>query len=137
MEIAPDFALASSTGHNLRLSEYRGQVVVLNFWSLSCGPCFDQLDWIDDLEVTDNANLSVLSVNVDGHRHESHVVEDYDYRFPVLFDHDKDVIRRYDPQRLPMIVLVDPHGTIRFIHEGHRAGDETLFQRELSALLAE
>ena len=132
---APDFALGSSTGHNLRLSEYRGKVVVLNFWSLSCGPCFEQLAWLDALE-PDNG-LDLLSVNVDASRHRPHVLEDHAYGFPVLFDHDKTVIRLYDPRRLPMLVLVDPHGTIRFIHEGHRAGDEALIERELAALLTE
>jgi len=132
---APDFALASSAGHNLRLSEFRGDVVVMNFWSIGCGRCRAQLDW---LATIDEAHLRILSINVDGDSHAAiRAIEREGYGFPVLFDNDKTVSRVYDPSRLPMTVMIDPHGTVRYIHEGYRRGDETLYVRELSKLLAE
>jgi peroxiredoxin len=132
---APDFALASSAGQNLRLSEFRGDVVVMNFWSVGCGRCRAQLDW---LAAIDEAHFSVLSINVDGDsRAAARAIEREGYGFPVLFDTDKTVSRLYDPSRLPMTVMIDPHGTVRFIHEGYRRGDEKHYARELSELLAE
>jgi peroxiredoxin len=132
---APDFALASSAGQNLRLSEFRGDVVVMNFWSIGCGRCRAQLDW---LAAVDEAHLSILSVNVDRDSHAAmRAIEREDYEFPVLFDSDKTVSRLYEPSRLPMTVMIDPHGTVRYIHEGYRRGDETLYAQELSKLLAE
>lgn len=132
---APDFALASSTGSNLRLSEFRGDVVVLNFWSTRCGRCRSQLEWLAEI---DEAQLSILSVNIDGDSQAAvREIEDQGYGFPVLFDTDKKVSRLYDPSRLPMTVMIDPHGTVRFIHEGHRRGDEKLYAKTLSKLLAE
>ena len=46
---APDFALKSSTGENLRLSEYRGDVVMINFWATWCGPCRQEMPLLDEL----------------------------------------------------------------------------------------
>ena len=46
---APDFALKSSTGENLRLSEFRGDVVMINFWATWCGPCRQEMPLLDEL----------------------------------------------------------------------------------------
>ena len=48
-QTAPDFALKSSTGENLRLSEYRGDVVMINFWATWCGPCRQEMPLLDEL----------------------------------------------------------------------------------------
>lgn len=136
---APDFVLASSTGKNLRLSEYRGSVVMLNFWSSSCGPCHDQLEWLGAISSSELFSaVSFLSINIDKGAHaERHVLEHQPENVPVLFDTAREVIRTYDPNKLPMIVMLDQHGSVRFIHEGHRAADAADFEQELAALLAE
>ena len=46
---APDFALKSASGENLRLSEYRGDVVMINFWATWCGPCRQEMPLLDEL----------------------------------------------------------------------------------------
>ena len=46
---APDFVLKSASGENLRLSEYRGDVVMINFWATWCGPCRQEMPLLDDL----------------------------------------------------------------------------------------
>ncbi len=48
-QTAPDFALKSSTGENMRLSEYRGDVVMINFWATWCGPCRQEMPLLDEL----------------------------------------------------------------------------------------
>ena len=136
---APDFVLASSAGTNLRLSEYRGALVMLNFWSSSCGSCRDQLDWMNSLAESEQfSGINILSITTEADRHgEKHALHGRNLSFPVLFDTSKTVIRSYDPGKLPMLVMVDPHGNVRFIHEGYRAGDATQFEQQLASLLAE
>ena len=64
-EPAPDFALGSSLGVNLRLSEQRGDVVLLTFWTQSCGSCREQLDQLEDLyQAHRESGFTVVSVAV-------------------------------------------------------------------------
>ena len=139
LETAPDFALKSSTGHNLRLSEFRGGVAVVNFWSSDCGRCEELLGQLNAINAANRPNrISILSVNIDRDSHAAtRAITDQGLEFPVLFDSDKTVVRLYDPNRLPMTVMIDPHGTIRYIHDGYKRGDETLYASELAELLAE
>jgi len=136
---APDFVLESSTGRNLRLSEFRGDVVIVNFWSSGCGRCREQLDQLATINEANRPNrMSILSINVDGDSSRAmRIIADQNIEFPVLFDTDKIVSRLYDPRRLPMTVMVDPHGTIRYIEEGYRRGNEVLYVQKLAELLAE
>jgi len=63
---APDFALKSTTGENLRLSEYRGNVVMLNFWATWCGPCRQEMPLLDDLyNRYERVGFTLLGVNID------------------------------------------------------------------------
>lgn len=139
LEAAPDFSLKSSTGHNLRLSEFRGDVVIVNFWSTNCGQCDEQLGQLNLINTANQSNrVSILSVNVDrDNRAATRMIAAQNFSFPVLFDADKAVVRLYDPSRLPMTVVVDPHGTIRYIHAGFKRDDEALYSLELAKLLAE
>ena len=63
---APDFALKSATGENLRLSEYRGDVVMINFWATWCGPCRQEMPLLDELYGRYNrVGFNLLGVNID------------------------------------------------------------------------
>ena len=65
-QVAPDFALKSSTGENLRLSEYRGDVVMINFWATWCGPCRQEMPLLDELYSRyERVGFNLLGVNID------------------------------------------------------------------------
>jgi len=135
-EPAPDFVLKSSAGRNLRLSEFRGTVVIVNFWSENCRPCREQLEWLGTINAANE--VSILSVNIDRDKDGvMRTITDQGIEYPVLFDTDKAVIRLYDPSKLPMVVMVDPHGAIRYIHNGYKNGDGALYAQQLAKLLAE
>ena len=137
---APDFALENKSGTNYvnhRLSEYRGQVVLLSFWADWCKRCVDQLALMRDLQQRyGEANLRVLAINIDPHEQPA---RDAARRLgiTVLHDADQSVVRQYDPSTLPFAVLVDPHGTVRHVHAGYRADDATIYADQLAALILE
>ena len=134
---APDFALKSIAGTNLRLSEYRGQVVLISFWAQWCNRCTEQLSMLSELQKRyGDANLRVLAVNIDP---DDQAARETARRLgiTVLHDTDQSVVREYDPSVLPFAVLVDPHGTVRHVHAGYRAEDAMTYADELAALILE
>lgn len=136
---APDFALKSSVGKNLRLSEYRGNVVLVNFWTKSCSRCREQLDQIDRI-YQDHADdrFTVLSVAItDDPHHVQEIVDGLKLTFPVLYDVRKTAARLYDPSTIPLTLLIDSHGRIRQRYSKYRRGDEDAYREQLTALLAE
>ena len=139
VEPAPDFALKSMTGENLRLSEYRGEVVVLNFWSSGCGTCVLQMPTVQKLyeQYRDNG-LQVLGINIDRDtRKAREMVENLDLAYPVLLDTEKSVSRQYKLDALPVVVLIDRNGAIRYTHSKYRNIDRHEYHREIDELLAE
>ena len=138
-ESAPDFALKNFQGENLRLSEYRGEVVMLSFWASWCGRCREQLSRLADLYARHHDDgLQVLSVSIDHNLDRAReTMTDLRLEFPVLLDKGKKVARLYDPGKMPLMIIIDHSGTVRYLHEGYRHGDEELYQSELTALFAE
>jgi peroxiredoxin len=136
---APDFVLKSLDGENLRLSEYRGQIVVMNFWASWCGRCRNQLPALENLyERYRESGMQILSINLDDDiENARQVSRDLHLSFPVLLDDRKTAARLYDPQKMPMTLLIDSSGAIRHVYEGYRSGDEKHYQSELEDLLAE
>ncbi len=136
---APDFALKSLGGENLRLSEFLGQVVVLNFWATWAGPSRQQMPELEKLHQTyRSAGLVVLGVNVDedGARAASfaHTLK---ISYPVLLDTRKQVAPAYDLQTLPTTVLIDRAGTVRYVYHKYEPGEEQDYVERMRALLDE
>ncbi len=135
---APDFVLKSIDGENLRLSEYRGEVVLINFWTASCGRCRKQLPRIQSLLNRYPHGLSVLSVSLDRDAGRTRALaSDLKLQFPILLDRGKRVARAYDPGRLPLTLVVDQVGTVRFVHEGYREDDADAYATEIQTVLDE
>lgn len=136
---APDFALRAVEGSNVRLSEHRGEVVVLSFWGSRCGTCRAQLAALDrSLDTYSSAGLRVFGINVDDDQRAAlESARSHDVRFPLLLDPQKDVSRRYVVDNLPMTVLIDRNGTIRHVHRDFSAKSEALYLNQLRALLNE
>ena len=105
---APDFALKSSTGENLRLSEYRGDVVMINFWATWCGPCRQEMPLLDELYARyQRVGFNLLGVNIDDDsRRAMQMIDELGVNFPVLFDARKEVSELYNVEAMPVTVLV-------------------------------
>ena len=126
-ELAPDFALPAATGGNVRLSEHRGEVVVLTFWSSGCSVCGSQLAALGELQATyRSAGLTTLGVSVDDDLQRALLfARDHPTRFPMLLDRLKGVSRTYRIERLPTTVLIDRRGRVRYLHADYRDTDNS------------
>ena len=133
---APDFALPAVVGSNVRLSEYRGQAVIISFWSSRCSVCARQLALLDRLYNTyRSAGLVVLAVSVDDDpMHAEQYARAHTAGFPLLLDTTKAVSRAYAIDRLPSTVLIDRSGVVRYRNNDDQA-DDSSYVAHIRALL--
>ncbi|MGB5447990.1 MAG: TlpA disulfide reductase family protein [Woeseiaceae bacterium] len=136
---APDFALKSSTGANMRLSEYRGDVVMINFWATWCGPCRQEMPLLDELYTRyQRVGFNLLGVNIDDDsRRAMKMIDELGVSFPVLFDARKEVSKLYEVEAMPVTVLVDREGRVRHVHHGYKPGYEEKYLDQIRSLLRE
>jgi peroxiredoxin len=136
---APDFALRSMDGPNLRLSEFRGQVVLITFWARWAGDSRMELPALDRINATYNrAGLVVLGVSVDEDaRRTREFAEGMKLKFPILFDTTPDVGRDYFIDKMPMTILVDRSGVVRYVNAGFKRGDDRTYLDQIRELLRE
>ena len=109
--VAPDFALKGIDGRNLRLSEYRGEPMVLHFWASWCGPCRESVAALDALGLS--SGTPVLGVTLDGIDRSAAVAASLHLRSPTLVDAQQAVARTYDVAQLPLTLLLDAEGHVR------------------------
>ncbi len=136
---AANFTLKSLTGENIRLSEHRGEVVLINFWASWCGPCRQEMPELEALHQRyRDLGFLVLGINVEQDRSSAErVLRDLGVSFPVLFDDDNKVSELYDVDAMPVTVLVDRNGELRFAHKGYKPGYEAMYEQQIRELVKE
>ena len=137
--MAPDFTLKTTSGENLKLSEYRGDVVLINFWASWCGPCRQEMPALSELHDKYQAlGFTVLGVNVEEDPGKAvKLLEELPVSFPVLFDSESTVSRQYDVVAMPSTVLVDRNGKMRYLHKGYKPGLEDVYLQQIRDLIRE
>ena len=136
---APDFVLKSLAGKNLRLSEYRGEVVMLSFWASWCSDCRAQLAEINGIySAYRQTGFQSLTVSMDrDFRDTSETMAALSLGFPVLVDANLEVSRLYDVDSLPIAVLIDREGVLREVIHGYGQGSAQQYLQRVQALLTE
>jgi peroxiredoxin len=136
---APDFALRSMKNANVRLSEHLGEVVLINFWATWSGPSRQEMPLLDALYAKyQRAGLVMFGVNIDEDRDEAaEMVQTLQVTYPILFDERKDVSRSYQLGTMPLTVLIDREGVVRYVSEGFKPGYEKRYTDKLRELLGE
>ena len=136
---APDFTLKTLEGPNLRLEEYRGQVVLINFWASWCGPCRQEMPILDRLHQRyEDTGFAVLGVNVEGEAAPAQkIVDKTNVTFPVLIDEGQLVSELYELEAMPSTVVVDRDGKVRYVHRGYKPGDEAKYVEVVKQLIRE
>ncbi len=137
--MAPDFALKGVDGLNRRLSEYRGRVVLINFYARWAGDSRAEMPVLNHLDATyRRAGLVVLGVSVDEDRERaSEFATGMHVSYPILLDTGPRIGSAYAIERMPMTVLIDRSGIVRFVKVGYERDDYRTFVAEIRALLRE
>jgi peroxiredoxin len=136
---APQFSLNARGGKAINLAQYKGQVVMINFWATWCGPCRQEMPLLETIYKKYNKmGFTLLGVNVEP---DSKPAEDWlkatPVSFPILFDTKSEVSKMYEVSGMPSTVIVDRKGNVRVIHHGYKPGDENEYQDNIRKLVRE
>jgi cytochrome c biogenesis protein CcmG/thiol:disulfide interchange protein DsbE len=121
---APDFALTGLDGQTVRLSDYRGKVVLLNFWYTGCAPCREETPALEAAyQKLSPQGLEIIGMNVranerrgaDGDADIRRFVEDHGVTYPIALDSDSQSGRDYQVYVLPTSLMIDREGKIRYL----------------------
>lgn len=136
---APDFALKSGSGRNIRLSELRGQVVLINFWASWCGPCRQELPQLEKLQQRyRRAGFTLLAISIDDNRKNADaMLGKLGVKLAPLYDTEKRAAKRYDVDTMPATLIVDRDGRVRYVHRGYRSGYELKYDQQVRELLTQ
>ncbi len=138
-ENAADFTIKSLAGKNIKLSEHRGRVVILNFWATWCAPCKEELPFFNHLYGKyKDVGLEVLGVNIDKNASEvRQMSESLKLAFAILPDPTGKVSNLYKIRSMPTTYVIGKDGMVRHIHWGFGPEEPARYEKEIRALLKE
>jgi len=133
---APSFSLMDLNGHQVTLDQFKGSVVMLDFWATWCAPCRQSMPALESLQKEFQDKLSVLAINL---RESPEDVKSYvklkNIQSIVLLDVDGSVGQVYRSDSIPMQVLVDQQGVVRHVQIGYAPSVQQQLRAEISKLL--
>jgi thiol-disulfide isomerase/thioredoxin len=138
---APGFQLSGRGGKTIDLSQFKGQVVMINFWATWCVPCRQEMPLLEDIyKKYKPMGFTMLAVNVEPDPKEAEAwlgKLSKPVTFPVAFDVDSKVSKLYKVETMPSTVIVDRKGNVRALHRGYKAGDENFYLTQIRTMLKE
>jgi thiol-disulfide isomerase/thioredoxin len=137
---APAFQLSGRNGKAIDLSQYKGQVVMINFWATWCKPCREEMPLLEDIyKKYKPMGFTLVGVNVepDAKDAEAWLAKQKPVSFPIAFDTESKVSKMYKVAGMPSTVFVDRKGNIRVMHKGYKPGDENFYLTQIRSMLKE
>jgi thiol-disulfide isomerase/thioredoxin len=135
---APDVTLQAEDGTPVRLGQFAGRIVLIDFWASWCAPCKTSFPALDALyREYRPRGVEVLAVNLDERRRDADAfVAARPHEMPVLYDVKGDAPRAFGVKGMPSSFIIDRGGTIRFTHMGYSANIGQQYRQELDLLLS-
>lgn len=138
---AKPFSGKTSAGENVSLSDYKGNVLLLDFWASWCKPCKEEMPYLIDLyNQYSEKNFSIVGINVDEN---SSDVNNFltglnkDVPYKIIFDPQGKIPDLYNISAMPSVFLIDKNGKVRYMHIGFLQKDKEQYKNEIETLLNE
>ena len=116
-DLAPDFTVTDAEGNAVKLSDFRGKGVVLNFWASWCGPCKSEMPHFQTAYEQYGEDVHFLMVNMstafgDSRANAAAVLEEGSYTFPVYYDDLSECAYAYGINAIPVTAFIDADGNL-------------------------
>ncbi len=137
---ASDFALQNMDEETIKLSDYRGKVVLLNFWATWCPPCVREMPSMERLQQRVGEGFKVIAANQMEEPDDVFAFSGQlavEPTFEIVFDSDSKVSQAYAVRGLPTTYLIDKKGNIRYRAVGGREFDHAEVVKIIKQLIAE
>jgi len=138
-EPLPDFILRDLQGQKHQLSNFKGKVVMVNFWATYCTPCVKEMPSIQRLNSRlKDTQFQILAIDVAEDRA---AIEAFLKRFkiaitfPILIDTEGNVVEAWGVGTVPTTFIIDPQGTLRYVHYGALEWDSNQVVKTITSLL--
>ena len=130
------FDLSDAQGARHRLEDYRGKIVLVNFWATFCEPCREELPSLERLRKTlAGKPFAILAVQMGGSaRTAQDVASDLGLHFPLLLDRDSRVTKAFGVQVLPATFVFGPDGALLFERVGETDWSSARWRRKIESL---
>ena len=138
---APDFKGKTLQGKEIKLSDYFGKVVLIDFWASWCPPCREEMpELIKFYKTNKDSQFEIIAVNIDNEKDNMQRFLDKlssKPEFPIILDKDKQIPPLFNIEAMPTTIFIDKKGKIRFRHDGFKPSYINDFTNELTQLLKE
>jgi peroxiredoxin len=135
-KLASTFTMAAVNG-GAKMSVDKGKVTIVDFWATWCDPCKKSFPKYQELYVKYKASgLEIVAVSVDDEKTDiPNFIKTYGAKFPVGWDDGHKVADCWHPPNMPSAYIIDKSGTIKYVHNGYRDGEEKDLEKEIKELL--
>ena len=135
-QAAPEFDLPGRLAA-VKLSDYKGKTVYLDFWASWCGPCKQSFPWMNDMQSRYGTNgLRVVGINVDQKTDEAKAfLKDNAASFDVAFDQGGKTPKAYAIKGMPTSVLIGPNGKVLSVHSGFKDEQRDELEKQIKQAL--
>lgn len=138
---APDFSGKDMNNNSVKLSDFKGKVVLLDFWASWCVPCKKSIPYfIEYYNNNKDTNLIIVAVNVDTDPENFKSFRNkltQDFPFTVILDNENNIIKKYNIDAMPTTLFIDKKGIIRKITTGFTNDSPKEYSEEIEKLLNE
>jgi thiol-disulfide isomerase/thioredoxin len=138
---APAFEGKTSQGKEIKLSDYSGKVVLLDFWASWCPPCREEMpELVKFYKSHKDPHFEIIAVNIDNDADNmKHFIDKLTLKpdFPIIADNSQQIPPLFEIEAMPTTIFIDKKGTIRYRHDGFKQSYINDFNEELTQLLKE
>ncbi len=133
---APDFKLDGQQ-KQIKLSDYRGQIVYLDFWASWCQPCRKSFTWMNKMQsLYGEEGFKIIAINLDESRNKADkFLQQIPANFDVAFDPRGNTAESYNVKAMPSSYLIDKHGNVIHANLGFRGNDEEKLEAIIRKLI--